>query len=90
MLHRLVIFLVLRSAVASGHCAFTPTILVVVKLVNVVFIGYRGLGPWGPKLVNGYAVRRFGNSEQRDPLSDVETKLLSGKLYHEFNLGILY
>jgi pimeloyl-ACP methyl ester carboxylesterase len=42
----------------------------------------RGLGPWGPKLVNGYAVRRFGNSEQRDPLSDAETKLLSNYIFH--------
>lgn len=63
MFYRLVIFLVFCSVVVFGYCVFILIILVVVKLVNVVFIGYRGLGLWGLKLVNGYVVRRFGNFE---------------------------
>ena len=45
----------------------------------MVFAGRRGLGPWGPNLVNRYAGARFGGTwGSGASLTDVESKLLSG------------
>ncbi|KAJ3691135.1 hypothetical protein LUZ61_020299 [Rhynchospora tenuis] len=39
----------------------------------------RGLGPWGRNIVQKYTGNRFGSYSQGDPLTEEESKLLTGK-----------
>ncbi|KAG6538226.1 hypothetical protein ZIOFF_003338 [Zingiber officinale] len=48
---------------------------------NVVFI-YRGLGPWGPNLVQRYTSARFGSYSTGEVLTEEESKLLTDYTYH--------
>ncbi|KAI5596806.1 hypothetical protein POPTR_002G027300v4 [Populus trichocarpa] len=42
----------------------------------------RGLGPWGPDLVNRYTTARFGAYSTGEVLNEEESKLLSDYVYH--------
>ncbi|KAJ6336258.1 hypothetical protein OIU78_012784 [Salix suchowensis] len=42
----------------------------------------RGLGPWGPDLVNRYTTARFGAYSTGEVLTEEESKLLSDYVYH--------
>jgi pimeloyl-ACP methyl ester carboxylesterase len=42
----------------------------------------RGLGPWGPNLVQKYAGMRFGERAQGAKLTEDESKLMSDYMYH--------
>jgi len=42
----------------------------------------RSLGPWGPRMVNGYTSARFVTGSTGDILNEVEAKLLSDYVYH--------
>ncbi|GLJ43807.1 hypothetical protein SUGI_0912030 [Cryptomeria japonica] len=42
----------------------------------------RGLGPWGPNLVQKYTTSRFGTHSAGDMLNDEESNLLSDYFYH--------
>lgn len=42
----------------------------------------RSLGPWGPRIVNGYTSARFVTRTTGDTLNEVEAKLLSDYVYH--------
>ncbi|CAN8230767.1 unnamed protein product [Cochlearia groenlandica] len=42
----------------------------------------RGLGPWGPGIVNRYTNARFGAHSQGTLLTDEESKLLTDYVYH--------
>jgi len=40
----------------------------------------RGLGPWGPGLVNRYTTARFGAHSEGTGLTEEEAKLLTGNV----------
>lgn len=42
----------------------------------------RGLGPWGPGLVNRYTTARFGAHSEGTGLTEEEAKLLTDYVYH--------
>ncbi|KAF5455820.1 hypothetical protein F2P56_025355 [Juglans regia] len=42
----------------------------------------RGIGPWGPNLVQKYTSARFGTYTTGDTLTDEESKLLTDYVYH--------
>lgn len=42
----------------------------------------RGLGPWGPGIVNKYTSARFGSYSQGTVLTEEETRLLTDYVYH--------
>ena len=43
-----------------------------------LFFSNRGLGPWGPGLVQRYTSARFGTRSTGDILTDQESTLLTG------------
>lgn len=46
-----------------------------------LFVSNRGLGPWGPGLVQRYTSARFGTSSTGELLTDEESALMTGILF---------
>jgi hypothetical protein len=46
-----------------------------------LFASNRGLGPWGPGLVQRYTSARFGTSSTGELLTDEESALMTGILF---------
>lgn len=50
---------------------------------------YRGLGPWGPGIVQRYTTARFGSYSNGNILTEEESKLLTGSVRSVFRCVVM-